>query len=551
MIEVLNMNPNSGREAAYVTSRVVDNSGIQAPTEYLPLFTCLAPKGNSIEPILIRDVDNLIEEFGDPSVNPNLYRDLITIRDFVKADHSCWVNRVAVEAKRFHSEVSINSSSTIPSDIDPFLFNMDSMLLGLDHNVLTFTSTSFLVPSSAGIRIKYVLSGFDITGTDFLIEETVTLPNNFTDGQFALELNKNPYIEIFVNNPDSLNIYNALVGGYLSDITIQESYDTDFNITLEDYQKSIQQYIDPKYYGNFLCDLSYPCAKDLSLIELTPDDRRAVHFTIKTIASQRKDLICILTTPDLPIEDACNWVAARKEYQDYWEYGNTNAVDYSEQSFYCEMYYGWVSYRTALVNGTPYKINKLPSNIFVIKNIIDSWMTNGISFPVAGNQGGVLTENTTLMNMLHNPDTKAKRDTLVSYRINPIWDTGSQGIQIYGNETLNPLYTDLSAAHIARMLVMIKSRVDAYSETIKFSLNNQLTWGTWITYVTQYILEPIKAEGGLVWYQVRMGLDTTKPSEIANRKIRGMISLQFQQDLEIVDLEYTVYASSLELESSL
>lgn len=923
------MNPNEGRQSAHVTSRIVDKSNIVAPTEYLPLFTCLAPKGDSIEPVLIRNENSLIEEFGDPSINPDFYRDLVLIRDFVRAGKSCWVNRVAVEAKRFHyvyylnntipvvyklvfsypnyaslteeekdrvnagyypsgstnvrfqgltggpldvsidmdiidiisrkdeifektgwvvevpdnplisiaqkhnstqqfsaqvsngrkyitmkwqssynTEVdrrfstsyynlpldsngkiiraadgsmpnitnypdpdvfvlrcipvtetsgdlsdyhkleladgvydshyicnhssfyfykarlaptrnlvkrtvyertgedpnytytrattlvsgntyytnekegttigesnpkweafeyttdssipykplyrlyltSANASATsyyinanfeivdtayniqyslgshrvyvddqiildkvnrtlhiqteggeitedistyggygtwgsvdpilrnrygitinypegfspeesgitsmdltlISQNIDLMLFDMDSLLAN-SQDILTFTSVKVLTPSSAGIKINYVISGVDLTSTPFLITETIILPDKFTDQQFADKMNENPYINIIVNNPDSTNMYNVIMSKYMSNMTYTYTFNRDIEITLTHYQKSIAQYLDPKYYGNFICDLSYPLLKfnydewQYDIVNLTPDERRAIHFTIKTITSTRKDLLCILTTPNLSLDEACDWVLARGDYKDYWEYGTANALEYAEQSFYCEMYYGWLSYRTALVDGSPYKIKEIPSTIFVVRNIIESWMDRGISYPVAGDQGGVLNSNASLMNILNNPDTKAKRDKLVSYRINPIWDTGNRGIQIYGNETLNPLYTDLSAAHIARMLVMIKSRVDAYSETIKFSLNNQLTWDGWINYVSTRVLDPLKVEGGLVWYNVEMGYQTTDRSEIADRKIRGMVSLQFQQDLEIVDLEFAVYPSSLDM----
>ena len=215
------------------------------------------------------------------------------------------------------------------------------------------------------------------------------------------------------------------------------------------------------------------------------------------------------------------------------------------------MYWSWLKWRVVkLVNGlaTGSATVNVPASAFVILNALSSFRSRGTFFPVAGDQGGVLPDSCTI---LQNPSTKAQRDKLISYRINPIFDTGVRGIQIYGNDTLNPQYTDLSAAHIARTLVNIRSRVDAYSETIKFSLNNPLTWGSWITYVTQYILEPIKATGGLQWYQVDMGRNTTTAEEISQRKIRGMVSLQFTQALEIIDLEFVVYASSLDMEAEL
>lgn len=301
--------------------------------------------------------------------------------------------------------------------------------------------------------------------------------------------------------------------------------------------------------------------------EITSDERRGLHYIIKDVASSRKDLVCVFSTPYQPYDNgydpenprpvlfdldrACNWVAARGEYSDLFDYGTSNTTSYSEQAFYCEMYWSWLKWRVVkLVNGlaTGSATVNVPASAFVILNALSSFRSRGTFFPVAGDQGGVLPDSCTI---LQNPSTKAQRDKLISYRINPIFDTGVRGIQIYGNDTLNPQYTDLSAAHIARTLVNIRSRVDAYSETIKFSLNNQLTWGSWITYVTQYILEPIKATGGLQWYQVDMGYNTTTRDEIAQRKIRGMVSLQFTQALEIIDLEFVVYASSLDMEAEL
>lgn len=318
----------------------------------------------------------------------------------------------------------------------------------------------------------------------------------------------------------------------------------------------------PEPEFDLITDTTIPTYTAYELGEMTSEERRGLHYIVKDLAAQRKDLVCIFTTPYRPYDDgytqppimfdldrACNWVAARGEYSDLFEYGTSNTTVYAEQAFYCEMYWSWLKWRVVkLVNGlaTGSSTVIVPASAFVIINALASYRQRGSYYPVAGDQGGVLPDSLTI---LQNPSTKAQRDKLISYRINPIFDTGVRGIQIYGNDTLNPQYTDLSAAHIARTLVSIRSRVDAYSETIKFSLNNQLTWGSWITYVSQYILEPIKAAGGLQWYQVDMGLNTTTRAEISERKIRGMVSLQFTQALEIIDLEFVVVASSLDMEA--
>lgn len=297
--------------------------------------------------------------------------------------------------------------------------------------------------------------------------------------------------------------------------------------------------------------------------EITSDERRGLHYIVKQVASLRKDLTCVFSTPYSPYEEgygvgkkptmfdldrACNWVAAKGDYSDLFEYGNAQALDYSEQAFYCEMYWSWLKWNVVrLINGLAIgttSVTVAPA-AFVILRGLASYRARGTFYPVAGDQGGVLPDSCVI---LQNPSTKTQRDKLISYRINPIYDTGLRGIQIYGNDTLNPQYTDLSAAHIGRTMVFIRSRVDAYTETIKFSLNTPITWGSWINYVSTRILDPIKSLNGLQWYQVDMGYNTTSRDEIAQRKIRGRVSLQFTQALEIIDLEFVVNSSALVME---
>ena len=76
-----------------------------------------------------------------------------------------------------------------------------------------------------------------------------------------------------------------------------------------------------------------------------------------------------------------------------------------------------------------------------------------------------------------------------------------------------------------------------------------VTFGTFFYHFAMRLLA-IKSLGGLQWFQVDMGENTTTRTEIANRKIRGMISLQFTQALEIIDLEFVVYSSALDMEAT-
>jgi hypothetical protein len=343
-----------------------------------------------------------------------------------------------------------------------------------------------------------------------------------------------------------------------------------FKVTVNDYIAALKQYKDRKYVGCLMADMTCPVTNDLNeitgavdedhpLYPLNSSDRRTLHYNMKDIAYERKDTIVILSTPytkshkditAFTTQNACEWVSSTGEYSELWEYGQGATTDYATQSFYLEMYFSWLEMQCDwIVNGVAKSkaVKVAPANL-VINNVLTSWRERGVQYPVAGDQGGVLPET---CKVLYNPKTKPERDQLVQYRINPIWDTGTRGVQIFGNETLNAGYTDLNAAHIARTLVYIRSRIDEYTEKLKFSINNLLLWDKWKTYVSQYILEPLRSVNALSEYRIAMGEDTTSKAEIANRQINGVVQLIFFQSAEIFDLTYVVYSSSTTIEEAM
>ena len=246
---------------------------------------------------------------------------------------------------------------------------------------------------------------------------------------------------------------------------------------------------------------------------------------MQEIAWNRKDTTCVLDVPKT--------------------YGKTRAINWRESEgefkgeilldqWWQELYYNWC---VDVYNGSSID---LPPSYYVTLNSLTSYATNGTWKPVAGLARGTINCKSVLMQV----PAKTDRDDLITHNINPIVDTGNHGIQIYGNETLNYEYTDLTSAHIARTLTYIRYKVDNYTETLKFELNNVYLWREWNEYVSSKILAPIKAGGGLQWYRVSMGRDTTTSEEIAQRIVRGVIELQFTQDAEIFKLSYIVYSSA-------
>lgn len=396
-------------------------------------------------------------------------------------------------------------------------------------------------------------------------EARFSLPENLTNGSFISSLNSvlGSYLTFTLMEPykeedfDIVSSLRALVTEGKNCSQPVELSEGHFNVTVKDYQTALNEFIDPKYSGCFISELSAMVTnKDGKIDHLSEDsnesERRALHYLIKMIAADRKDLTCVFTTPHgQSLDEACNWVNSLGEYSDLWEYGSTEALSYADQSFYCEMYWDWINVTCKkLNNGVPSKTVVVPMSpaYQVIMKGLASYRVRGTFYPVAGEQGGVLGDE---VRVTRNPSQKFERDKLINYHINPIYDLGVQGIQIYGNETLHPVYSDLSAAHIARTLIYIRSRVDRYTNTQVFSLNDVSLWQRWKQYVSSMILAPLASLGGLAAYNVKMGFDTTKAELIAQRKINGVIELQFVPDAEIYTVEFVVNSSANTVESSI
>lgn len=320
-----------------------------------------------------------------------------------------------------------------------------------------------------------------------------------------------------------------------------------FEVKFDAYQKALDQYKDKRYSGCILADMSCIVTKKDSndFDYMSKDELRTLHYYIKGIAAERKDCTALLSTPEeiKTISAASEFALSTGEDASYWEYGETPTTDYTLQSFYLEMYYPWLKIKCNKISdiGTSTETVDVAPTAIVLDNILKSYRERGVHYPVAGDQYGQLSD---IFSVVNNPKTKLDRDQLIKSRINPIWDTGKRGIQIYGNETLNAGYTDLNAAHIARTLVYIRNKIDEYTETLKFNINSVILWNRWKSYVSDYILEPLKSENALSDYEVMMGEDTTTREEIANRMLKGKIKLIFYQSAEIFDLDYIVYSSS-------
>lgn len=661
-----------GRESAHVQSRVKDLSKVPNVVSYTALLAAITPisklnrnEDDLYSPVLIRDTDSLIANFGDPRIDPKKYIDLYTIMQLVADGTSCYVAKVPsgdsgiyeinlisnAPAAAITMEVVEDTDNKVWKSTAPVENTPNIIVVNDDEDVIEFKSYSYddsgyltlefeTAPSSVNIAVvgdrDLSMIAYSSMDNDITLECSLSQAKPLSLKAFYLNVaikdNGNTLatakvkLDESTTNQGLVNAIDSVIGSYVSlELTNPEyasacelndnrdksivtqlldkyaahpnlapgdpGYDAEnpqpnrskpradlatnpteltnasttlsvpkFEVTLSAYEKTLKQFKDKKYAGCMMADLTAPkhvesngvVAPGAKFGVPSSEERRTIHYFLKEIAAERKDTTVLLSAPYMQsventtpytFDEVCDWVSANSSFSDLWEYGASDTTDYATQSFYLEMYYSWLDMKcTKMDNGiAKSEVVRLAPSGVVMSNIIKSFRERGVHLPVAGDQAGVISD---LCSVVKNPTTKAERDQLIQYRINPIWDTGTRGIQIYGNETLNAGYTDLNAAHIARTLVNIRSKVDEYTETLKFSINNPMLWDRWKNYVSMYILEPLKSVNALAKYTVAMGSDTTTAEEMANRMARGKITLVFYQSAEIFDLEFTVLSSA-------
>ena len=485
----------------------------------------------------------------DPDVTPK--------DDAADEDKVSPITIIASSALDSEVEITYKIASLVPTGIKTVCLFVeakkkdDGFKLGSTRVVLTPTLTNGEIVSALNSKLGTYIH-FDLAKDD---QQYADCALSSVDGrdQYSIVkiLNCGADEKFFVKNK-ATGIFEAQpVAIKSNDIVAKQDSSATFNVSLENYRKALDQYKDKRYSGCILADMTSKvtegdATKGTQVLKpMSNDELRTLHYYLKGIAAERKDCTVLLSTPEdiKTISGACDFALSQASDSTKWEYGETPTTDYTLQSFYLEMYYPWLKIKcTKLGSTTPVSVNEtIAPTAIVLDNILKSYRERGVHYPVAGDQYGQLSDTFSVIN---NPKTKFDRDQLVRARINPIWDTGKRGIQIYGNETLNAGYTDLNAAHIARTLVYIRNKIDEYTETLKFNINSVILWNRWKSYVSDYILEPLKSENALSDYEVMMGEDTTTREEIANRMLKGKIKLIFYQSAEIFDLDYIVYSSS-------
>ena len=139
------------------------------------------------------------------------------------------------------------------------------------------------------------------------------------------------------------------------------------------------------------------------------------------------------------------------------------------------------------------------------------------------------------------------RNDLYEARINPIAIFPNEGINVFGQKTLQARPSALDRINVRRLLIYAKKTIASVAKVLLFEPNNPATWQRFLSTVNP-ILEKIRQDQGIERFKVVMD-STTNTADLIDRNIMtGKIFLQPTRAAEYIDLSFIITASGVSFE---
>lgn len=135
--------------------------------------------------------------------------------------------------------------------------------------------------------------------------------------------------------------------------------------------------------------------------------------------------------------------------------------------------------------------------------------------------------------------TRSQRDTLYASNVNPIATFPGQGINVFGQKTLQKKKSALDRVNVRRLLIELKKFVGDVSRTLVFEQNTNTTRNAFLAQVNPY-LESVVQRQGLYAYRVVMDDSNNTPDVIDRNQLIGQIFIQPAKTVEFVILDFTI-----------
>lgn len=198
---------------------------------------------------------------------------------------------------------------------------------------------------------------------------------------------------------------------------------------------------------------------------------------------------------------------------------------------YAATYYPWIK----IVDTNTNKIIPVPPSVVLPSVYASNDRVGAEWFAPAGlNRGGIPTAVQVADRLTH-----ANRDDLYQSRVNPIAAFAGQGINVWGQKTLQVKPSALDRINVRRLLISLKKFIASSSKYLVFEQNTAVTRNKFLNLVNPY-LQSVQQRSGLYAFRVVMD-DTNNTADLVDRNILyGQIYIQPTKTSEFVIIDFNV-----------
>lgn len=268
---------------------------------------------------------------------------------------------------------------------------------------------------------------------------------------------------------------------------------------------------------------SNPEQLDINLLLVPGVTDAAVINEMILICQTRDDCMAIVDPPfGLLPQDMVDWVNGAGDYADDHQAFNSS---------YAAVYWPWLQIYD---NVNKEKVYTPPSgllaNVYAYSDYVaDPWIA-----PAGLNRGRLVTP----LRAEYNP-TLGERDLLYLNNVNPIATFIRDGINVWGQKTLQRKPSALDRVNVRRLLLYLKKVIATASRYVLFEPNDPLTW-TLLKNLIEPFLQSVKDRRGLVEFQVRCDETTNTADVIERNEAHCFIFLKPTKTLEFLELSFVL-----------
>src|ERR1035437_4185616 len=266
---------------------------------------------------------------------------------------------------------------------------------------------------------------------------------------------------------------------------------------------------------------------DINLISVPGISDPAVINEQIDICQTRGDCMCIVDPPlGYTPQQVVDWVNGAGMFADDHQAFNSS---------YAALYWPWLQIYDPINKKTVFTP---PSghiaNVYAYTDLVsDPWIAP------AGLTRGRLT---TPLKAEYNPTT-GERDLLYENNINPIATFVRDGINVFGQKTLQRAPTALDRVNVRRLLLYLEKVITTAARYILFQPDDATTWLGFVNLVDPFMAS-VKSRRGMTEYQVRCDATTNTPDSIDRSEMHAYIFIKPTKAAEFIQIDFVLTAQA-------